>query len=367
MRGGNDKHRLLDLLGPSSLVDMQQVPLGHPLLGGGEHEVWTVEWTEIAGQPEELQLPRDLAVNTSRPNELWVVNQLNESVVILFDFGTPAQHHERYWSLGSAHFMAQPSGIAFGAAGSMATIHETDKQTQGPGGTPADFMGPTLQSTDLHTFDAGHGSHLDMLHNTPNGMGIAWEKNNVYWVFDGYHAALVRYDFDTDHGKGGADHSSGSIARYVEGHVKREPGVPSHLSVDPSTGLVYVADTGNNRVAVLDPDTGSPGSPTFPNYDGTAQYRVNQAVIATVVEGAQAELIRPSGLTIHDGLMYVSDNANGRITAFTLEGERVDWLNTGLLDGALMGLDFDAEGNLYLVDAVMWRVYKVAPLAKTAE
>ena len=35
-------------------------------------------------------------------------------------------------------------------------------------------MGPTLWDGNLNIYDGGHASHLDMLHNSPNGAGIAW-------------------------------------------------------------------------------------------------------------------------------------------------------------------------------------------------
>ena len=38
-----------------------------------------------------------------------------------------------------------------------------------------------------------HAGHLDMLHNSPNGAGLAWAGGNVYWYYDGYHHALARY------------------------------------------------------------------------------------------------------------------------------------------------------------------------------
>ena len=39
------------------------------------------------------------------------------------------------------------------------------------------------------------------------------------------------------------------------------------------------------------------------------------------------------------------------IWAFDMDGEMVDYVDTGFDDGALMGMDFDADGNLWLVDA----------------
>ena len=78
------------------------------------------------------------------------------------------------------HFMAKVSGIAFNSDGNFATSQEEDQITQPS--TPANFMGPTLWDGNLKEWEEGHLSHLDMLHNSPNGAGIAWEQGNVFWI-----------------------------------------------------------------------------------------------------------------------------------------------------------------------------------------
>ena len=99
-----------------------------------------------------------------------------------------------------------------------------------------------------------------MLHNSPNAAGIAWEKDNAYWVFDGMHGSLTRYDFNSDHGPGGTNHRDGIVARFVEGKVSHEPGVPSHMVYRADTLQLYVADTGNSRIAILETSTGNIGT-----------------------------------------------------------------------------------------------------------
>ena len=341
---------------------MIEEPTGLAILGGGTHDVAEVELTVIATEADGLSTPRDLEFNPDAPDQLWVVNRI-EVMVVLHDAGTPTQKAESYGGPGAHHFFAQPSGLAFGAPLTMATIHETEDYTQGPNGTPKDFMGPTLHLTDLSWFDAGHQSHLDMLHNTPNGMGIAWHSGNTYWVFDGYHSAISLYLFNDDHGPGGADHSDGKVARYVQGEVQRVADVPSHMQLDRAANLLYLADTGNNRVAVLDPMSGTKGLPIYPNYDGGEQSYMNGADLWTVIDGLDHDMELPSGLVLADDMIWVGDNGTGRIHAFTLDGEQVDWLDTGLGPGALMGMDFDDQGRLHVCDAVQHRVLRIAPLA----
>jgi DNA-binding beta-propeller fold protein YncE len=290
-----------------------------------------------------------------------------QGIIVITNPGTPQQSSQRFWGSGGQHFMAESAGLAMSDHGFFATIHEEDKLTQGPNGTPADFMGPTLWTTNISEFEAGHASHYDMLHNSPNGMGIAWESGNRYWVFDGAHSSITMYDFVGDHGPGGADHSDGVISRYVEGEVSRVPNVPSHMAFDPGTSHLYIADTGNARIAMLDITTGTPGADTYPNYDSVKVHnRYDNATLTTVVDGTEVGMVVPSGLEIHDGHIFVSDMNASTIYAFTMEGELVDWLVTDLPGGSLTGMAFDPSGRLYLADALSNRVFQLSALEDAA-
>lgn len=349
---------------------------GLEILGNGGHTTDDVEMTEVKGGMRD---PMDLEFHPDRTEELWVVNQGNNSMWIGTDVGRGGSNGRFVSEDSGDHFMVFPASLAFGDSGCtstisnrpstdldtgrcLATIHETDQPTPYTNNAPGTFMGPTLWTGDSQMFDAGHASHFDMLHNSPNGMGIAWEDGNTYWVFDGYHSSITRYKFTGDHGPGGASHSDGDVARFVAGQVSRVANVPSHLEFDRDTDLLFIADTGNNRVAVLDTTSGSRGGRVGPNYDGTAQYEIDGASLSTLVEGDDIGLEQPSGLAIHDDTVFVSDHATGRILALTKDGELIDWLDTGLGQGALKGIAFHPEsGDLYFVDAKGQRVMKVTP------
>jgi hypothetical protein len=332
-------------------------PATLPLLGDGSHEIDSVVVEVVADATDGLYVPRDLAFHSQRPGELWVVNRGDESVVVLVGADGASPTSQKFTSDTAMHFLAQPSGLAFGNDGRFATIHETHQPTQGEQ-TPPDFMGPTLWLSNLPGFDAGEASHLDMLHNSPDGMGIAWEKDYVYWVFDGWHSSITRYDFVHDHGPGGTDHSDGIISRYVEGQVQQAPSVPSHMEIDGTA--LYIADTGNARIAVLDTVSGTPGGNVGPNYDNCVMFAMDGATLTTLVDGGTMGMTKPSGLAVHDGLVFVTDNAASTVYAFTKGGAVVDWLDTGWPAGSLMGMAFDGAGSLYLVDAVGDRVVRVS-------
>jgi hypothetical protein len=344
--------------------DVAMLAPGIPVLGTGANDLSGIEMTAVGNSSDGLKTPRDLAFNPTVPGELWVVNRAtpgDERMVVYQNAGKSSQTSTFYNSSGSQHFFASPSSLAFGQTGEFATAHETDDFTQGPDGTPKDFMGPTLYSTQKPQYDAGHGGHLDMLHNSPLGMGIAWETERVYWLFDGYHDSITRYDFKEDHGLGGTDHEDGVVRRYVQGGVKRLANVPSHMVFDPDSALLYIADTGNNRIAVLDTESGTTGASISPNYDGDMQNQVNGADLWTFVEGTDVEMSAPSGMALHEGMLFVSDNDTSRILAFDLEdGELIDWVDTGLASGSIMGIDFDADGSLWVVDAVDDKIYRIS-------
>ena len=198
-----------------------------------------------------------------------------------------------------------------------------------------------------------------MLHHSPNAVGIAWEAGTAYWVTDGWHSSLTRHDFADDHGPGGACHGDGIVTRYADGEFSD---VVSHVVHDPATGLVYYADTGRNRIAVLDPSTGVNTGPVGPDYDGATQTAVSGSTVWTVVNGDDVGMVAPAGLELSDCRLFVTDHATSTIFAFTLNGQLLDWLDTGLPAGSLMGMAFDPDdGSLFVVDALGSRVLRIAP------
>lgn len=340
-------------------IDLPELDRGLEVLGGNTHSVSNLNWEEVLGSGD-LNVPMDLAFHPTKSDELWIVNQGDPSMTIVSRMDTDDWKVLSKSDATSAHFMVRPAGLAFGEGGKLATIHEEDETTPFTDNAPGTFMGPTLWTSNKSEFDGGHGSHYDMLHNSPNGVGIAWEAGNTYWVFDGYHESLTRYDFGDDHDAGGTDHSDGVVRRFAEGEVSYEAGVVSQLAFDAATDLLYVADSGNGRIAVLDTTSGSVGGKISPNYDYDSQRKVNGADIWTLADSESADLQMPAGLALHDDMVFVVDHATSVIWAFDLDGVVVDWLETGVEPYSLMGIDFDADGRIYITDAAADRVYRIA-------
>lgn len=347
---------------PPAVVDAG--PQGLPVLGRNTHREDAVTVRVIATAEHSLATPRDVAFNPESPRELWVANYGDSSMTILRNAGADDQDFSNRAGPQHTHFMSHVSCLAFGTAGILATAHEEDDFTQGPPprGTPADFMGPTLWLSGYDDFDGGHASHIDMLHNSPNAQGIAWEADNIYWVIDGYHHAITRYDFRAPHEPGGTDHSGALVQRFAEGEVGYLEGVSGHVEFDHDHDRVYFADPANHRIASLDPSKGRMTTTISPNYDGSTQRRMMGAVTTTLFDGATVGMMAPSGLALSGGNLYVSDNATSRIYAISLAGEVIDWvdLSASVPAGGLQGLTLDEQGRIYVVDSAGDRLLEIS-------
>ena len=87
--------------------------------------------------------------------------------------------------------------------------------------------------------------------------------------------------------------------------------------------------------------------------------RVNDAVLTVVVPPGLLEA--PSGLEVHNDLIYITDNATSRFYAFDLAGNLVRTLDTGLAPGSLSGMAFGPDQKVYFVDRLSSRVYRIDP------
>jgi sugar lactone lactonase YvrE len=258
------------------------------------------------------------------------------------------------------HFMRRPTSIAFGENGNLATCGEA--RTDNYEDEAIDYSGPVLWSSDPAIFGvtpkAGqNGTHIDMLHESPFCMGIAFERDNVYWVFNGKLGALDRYDFHAPHVIGGEDHSDGELTRYVEGQLVRVPEVPSHLALDHGNGNLYVADTAGGRILRLALASGVPGA-DVPTLDPIAVHRqMDGASLVEVV--APGLLSAPSGIALSADRIIVTDNATSRIWWFKLDGAPIGSVDSGLPVGSLSGITLGPDGKLYLSDLSTGVAYRV--------
>lgn len=260
------------------------------------------------------------------------------------------------------HFMRRPTSIAFGDNGHLATCGEA--RTDNYEDEAVDYSGPVLWSSDQAIFGATpqpgqNGTHIDMLHESPFCMGIAFDHDNSYWVFNGQIGALDHYDFHAPHVVGGEDHSDGELERYVTGQLSRVPEIPSHLQLDPAQRALYVADTGNARVVRLAVDTGSAGQDVT-TFDPIEIHRaMDGAQLDTLVPSVT--LTAPSGLTLTRDTLIVTDNATSKIWWFERDGTPLGSVDTGLPAGSLSGVTVGPDAQLYISDLLSGTAYRVLP------
>lgn len=324
----------------------------------------SVTFTEIysAGAASKLV---DVAYFADR-DELWAVGYGDHSVYV-GGLAADAPGFKKVLDPAAAHFMYKPPAIAMGTNGFWATCGDNTNEHASVGdGSNALFMGPSLWTTDMAILgkrtSGGLGSHYDMLHNTPLCRGIAHVSANIYWVFNSYDSSLDKYDFHKDHGPGEDDHSDGEIYRYAMGKVKGvNGGTPSHVFYDASDKFLYVADTGNGRVARLDTTKGTKGGPLARQFE---PLEGNAIMTGTDVEDvvAKGTLERPSGIEVKNDLVYVTDAATSTFHVFDKTGKEIRKLDTGLPGNSLAGFTFGGDGKIYFTDMVAGKIFRIDPL-----
>ena len=320
--------------------------------------------TVIGNSSNDIDVPRDLDFHPILTrNELWVILKSTENsggkTVKFSNAGKPAQASLLQQDGNAYHFMSLPTAIAFSGNGNFATspgVYDANHD----GGSP--FTGPTLWSSDSTIYaqpSGGNGSHLDMLHQSPYAMGICSEEENSFWVFDDNDQEIVRYDFRKDHGPGNSDHSDAIVRRFsgisIAGDPARE--VPSHLVLDKTTGMLYIADTGNDRILKMDINSGTFANNLIP-YEAMAEYSYWTNTSWSIL--ADSGLTTPSGIDLIDERLIVSDYATGDIIIYDISGSTSIELGR-VVTGTpgIMGIKIGPDGKIWYVNAMTNEVIRI--------
>ena len=334
---------------------------------------------QISGsETDGLNNPRDLDFNTyqSDMNELWVINEnsatfdsnFGGSTVTFYNVGTDSQWTDYRKDSYSGHFMHTASAIAFSDNGGFANTLDIQDANGNPSGY---FSGCSLWESDTSIYARVNqngpelGSHWDMLHQSPFSVGIAAETANIYWLFDGFHNTIAKYNFQephSDHEHGGEDHSDGLVYRYDEVVVERVSGLSSHMVIDQGSDLLYVCDTGNNRIIRMNINSGSINyslTPYGENIEG--YYSMHNVEYETVIDSG---LINPTGIDIYNNYLLVSDYSNGEIIIYNIEQQNnfqeIQRIQTNLSND-VMGIKVGPDGSIWYVCTNSNKLYQILP------
>ena len=347
---------LISFLQPQSIID--------DFLNGNNTTTLRGTYQDGLITPRDLDFHKD----PDRQYELWVINENNVgnrnhggSTVTYYNAGQENQWAEYRKDSWSGHFMHPASAIAISENGTFAnTLDVQDANNQG-----GYFTGCSLWDSDtsiyarVHQNDGMLGSHIDMIHQSPYSEGIASAGGNVYWLFDGFHNAICKYDFVAPHEEGGDNHSDGKVWRHSDVAVDRVPGLSSHLEIDPVSGWLYIADTGNQRILRMDPNSGVFAQNLPPYGESLALYWRMTGTDWNIV--ADTDLTYPTGLDIYDNRLLISDFSNGDIIIYDITQDPVVELGrieTGL-NNEIMGLNVSPDGDIWYVCTNANQLYQI--------
>ena len=154
---------------------------------------------------------------------------------------------------------------------------------------------------------------------------------------------------------------------------------PRGITISPTTGHIYVADCGNYRIQVLNPDLtfsysfGSKGSAegqfnipesiaidnqglVYVSDSGNHRIQVftseEKYISQFGTRGSEpGQLQRPTGLVINNNLLYVAELGNHRVSIFTTDGQFVSSFEDQLVIYNPLGITLDNESlNLYICE-----------------
>ncbi len=321
--------------------------------------------TIIGTSADSIDKPMDLDFHpVLTRNELWVVLRGTEfsggSTVKFSNAGQPNQTFLWQRDDNATHFMDLPSAIAFSENENFATspsVYDANHDGNDP------FTGPSLWSSDpnvyCHTPPGGNGSHLDMLHQSPYSMGICYQEDNSFWVFDNNTQDIVFYDFKKDHGPGNSDHSDGIIRRYTGLGIQGDPQnvIPSHLVLDKNNNILYFTDTDNDRVMMMDITSGTFAGNLSP-YEPTAEY--SSWSNATFSVAADSALDKPCGIDFIGDRLLVSEYNTGDIIVYVVNGTTAVEMGR-IVTGApgITGIKVGPDGKIWYTNMITNEVVRL--------
>jgi DNA-binding beta-propeller fold protein YncE len=184
---------------------------------------------------------------------------------------------------------------------------------------------------------------------------VTWDTNGNIFISDGYiNSRVAKYDKD---------------GRWVKqwGDRGAKPGEFNTLRsiAADSKGNIYVADRGNRRIQVFNPDGGylrefKIDVPVPPDAQPWMGPKPSPGDTGPMQPGSPWSMCITPGSTQY---LYASDGFPGRVYKMTLDGTVLGWLGTSGRQmkefGWINEIDCPSENTLYVAELLNWRVQKL--------
>ena len=134
------------------------------------------------------------------------------------------------------------------------------------------------------------------------------------------------------------------------------------MVLDNSNEMLYICDTGNQRIVRMNINAGEIGNHLDPygeNIEG--YYSMVGADFETVIDSG---LVSPTGIDIYNTFLLVSDYSNGDILIYDLEPtnqfQLIHKLETDIIDD-LMSIKVGPDGTIWCISTVANKLYQILP------
>jgi DNA-binding beta-propeller fold protein YncE len=286
---------------------------------------------------DEFQDPSGIAISNDGQS-LYVADSNNNRIIVVQEDG------DYDFDFGSFCNMSSTQGCDNNAPGAS---EDGDGQFNEPLNVAVDEFGDIFvvdsQNDRIQRFDndgdfeikfgSSDSNDQDYL-GTPAGIAIQESTRNSFVTSKALDAIVV---FDSS---GNFEFKFGSTGS-GEGEFRN----PSHLLIDNSKDMLYVADTDNDRIQMFELTNGS-------NCPGGTTEIVNDEVCFVDEFGSvgsdDGEFNSPSGLELDhaNDLFYVADTKNNRIQIFELvDGTTCPQGTTEIIDGVCFVEEFGSTGS----------------------
>ena len=134
------------------------------------------------------------------------------------------------------------------------------------------------------------------------------------------------------------------------------------MVLDHSNEMLYICDTGNQRIVRMNINAGEIGNHLDPygeNIEG--YYSMVGANFETVIDSG---LVSPTGIDIYNTFLLVSDYSNGDILIYDLEPtnqfQLIHKLETEIIDD-LMSIKVGPDGTIWCISTEANKLYQIIP------